>query len=337
MLLAFLPALLIRVQGGLPSSTPEDNLQFEHLTREDGLPSDAVSAICQDSRGFMWFGTNDGLVRYDGYEMKVFKNDPNDPKSLSSNNISTIYEGRDGMLWVATEYALFCLNPETGALRRFLSNDDDPKRLGSLTIVTILEDRLGNIGAGSMTGLIKMAFFGGEKFDKPEISIRRYTQKDGLSDNLIAGILEDDGGRLWISTANGLSLFRNPSHNQSEVPDFKNYDLQDGLQGYAFNNRAFFKNAAGEMFFGGWQGLNVFHPDSIRDNPFLPPVVITSFESFDLDAPDLGPVPVTGISEKQELRLSYKNNIFSIGFAALSYRDGHNNKYAYQLEGFNDN
>ncbi len=281
--------LPISTQASLPTASSEDRLQFEHITREDGLPSNEVSSVFQDSRGIMWFGTGGGLASYDGYAIKVFKNDPNDPKSLSSNIITTLYEDRQGILWV-----------------------------------------------GTMGGLIKMAFSGAEKFETPKISIHRYTIKDGLPDNLIAGILEDDSGQLWISTANGLSLFRNPSHKQSEAPDFKNYDLKDGMQGYEFYTNAFFKNAAGELFFGGWRGLNIFHPDSIRDNSFLPPVVITSFEAFDLDAPDLGVVPVIGISEKQEIRLSYKNNIFSIGFAALNYRDGHLNKYAYQLEGFND-
>src|ERR1700753_3632669 len=77
-------------------------LRFDHLGTESGLSQSNITCILQDSRGFMWFGTRDGLNRYDGYEFTVFKNNPNDPKSLSDNFITAITEDRNGDLWIAT-------------------------------------------------------------------------------------------------------------------------------------------------------------------------------------------------------------------------------------------
>ncbi|GJM32935.1 MAG: hypothetical protein DHS20C18_19360 [Saprospiraceae bacterium] len=90
-LLALFSTLFVWGQEKAPFSLLTKDLQFEHLTREDDLPSVEITSIFADSRGFLWFGTNDGLVRYDGDELKVYNNDPN---SLSSNSINTILEDK---------------------------------------------------------------------------------------------------------------------------------------------------------------------------------------------------------------------------------------------------
>jgi len=144
------------------------------------------------------------------------------------------------------------------------------------------------------------------------------------------GYLEDDYGNLWLSTNNGLSKF-NPQTNE-----FKNYDVHDGCKDY--NARAYYKSAvSGEMFFGGGNGFNAFHPDSVKDNPHIPPVVITALARYNTDEVAGKPIAETGISEKPEIVLSYKDNIFAFEFAALNYRNTFKNQYAYKLEGFNDN
>jgi ligand-binding sensor domain-containing protein len=83
---------------------------FRHLTIADGLSQNAVSAILQDTRGFMWFGTKDGLNRYDGYNFLVFRHDPFDPTTISDSDVTALFEDRDGRLWVGTR---------SGGLNRF--------------------------------------------------------------------------------------------------------------------------------------------------------------------------------------------------------------------------
>lgn len=360
----------------------EKTNKFRHFKDEPGdlnlLSKLWAWSILEDEQGILWFGSNrDGLYRYDREKetVKTYKNNPGDPNSLVSNYvigirerdketlwvatydglqqmdketeifrtinffeegaqrrlIGCLYEDRAKNLWTGTSSGLYCLNQDMAVTRHFSHEEKDLNSLSSNVIYSIVEDKVGNIWIGTIKGLNKISF---PATNIPKI--KRYTETDGLPNNEILGLLEDDRGQLWISTNNGLSLFRNPQHDELSSPDFKNFDVKDGLQDYRFNNTAIFKNHKGEMFFGGNGGFNHFHPDSIQDNAYVPPIVITSFEFFDLDTPDQEAVSVKGITEKKELTISYKNNIFSISFAALSYREGHKNKYAYQLEGFND-
>ncbi len=135
-----------------------------------------------------------------------------------------------------------------------------------------------------------------------------------------------------MSTNKGLSRF-NP-----ETGEFKNYDISDGLQSNEFNGGAFAKNKNGLMFFGGINGFNVFDPRKIKDNLYVPPVVLTDFQIFNKSVPirqaDDSPLKKS-ITETREIELTYRENSFSFGFAALNYISPEKNRYAYMLEGFN--
>ncbi|RYY08432.1 MAG: histidine kinase, partial [Chitinophagaceae bacterium] len=110
----------------------------------------------------------------------------------------------------------------------------------------------------------------------------------------------------------------------------------DGLQGPVFNHGAYFKSASGEMFFGGSGGFNVFHPDSIRTNTYVPPVFITDFQVFNrsVKVGEVNSPLKININESRSLTLSYKESVFSFEFAALNYTLQEKNQYAYKLEGF---
>lgn len=98
-----------------------------------------------------------------------------------------------------------------------------------------------------------------------------------MPNNVITGILEDNQGNLWLSTVRGLSRFA-PYNPRGTL--FRNYDKSDGLQSNEFNVGAYYKNHDGKMYFGGVNGFNSFYPDSIKDNPHVPPVVLTDFQIF---------------------------------------------------------
>lgn len=159
-----------------------------------------------------------------------------------------------------------------------------------------------------------------------------YTEKNGLLNNFINGILEDEAGNLWLSTNKGLSQF-NP-----DAGIFRNFDVSDGLQSNEFNRAAYYQCRHGEMFFGGINGLNMFFPTAIKDNSHLPPVVITDFKLFNKPvglATNNKDAPLKEvIAATDEIRLSHKDNVFSFEFAALEYTAPEKNQYAYQMEGF---
>ena len=156
-----------------------------------------------------------------------------------------------------------------------------------------------------------------------------YDHENGLPSDAVFDILEDDQGRLWLSTSNGLSRF----DPRSET--FRNYDEQDGLPGKVFESAVAFQSPDGEMFFGATDGLLAFYPDQIHDKLTAPPVVVTDLLLANK------PVPIGGgsvlrqaIDETPALVLSYLDRVISFEFAALNYIAPQKNRYRYTLEGF---
>ena len=106
-LLRFQFILFLLLGCFIPHKSIGQDIRFKHLTTNDGLSQNAILAMVQDSDGFMWFGTKDGLNKYDGYRFIVFQNEPNNPNSISSNYISELFTDSNGKLWVGTENGLY--------------------------------------------------------------------------------------------------------------------------------------------------------------------------------------------------------------------------------------
>ncbi len=90
----------------------QEPIRFKHISIEDGLPQSAVYCIHQDKKGFMWFGTQEGLVRYDGYNFKVYNPIPGDPTSLSDMYVNAFYEDKEGILWIGTRNGFNRFDPK---------------------------------------------------------------------------------------------------------------------------------------------------------------------------------------------------------------------------------
>ncbi|MFP4576974.1 MAG: histidine kinase dimerization/phosphoacceptor domain -containing protein, partial [Coleofasciculus sp.] len=206
---------------------------------------------------------------------------------------------------------------ETEKFTRYTHDPNNPNSLSYDRVLSINEYPAGTLWLGTYGG-------GLNKFDIATETFTHYTENDGLPSNSVVGILADDNGNLWLSTGNGLSKF-NP-----EAETFRNYDVGDGLQGNEFDGvKAYAKTKDGAMLFGGLNGLNLFYPDQVKDNPHIPPIVITDFRIFDQTV-KLNPA----ISVAKNIKLSYKDKFFSFKFAALDYTNPEKNQYAYKLEGF---
>ena len=136
-----------------------------------------------------------------------------------------------------------------------------------------------------------------------------YGTKDGLPSDVIFGILEDDHGRLWITTNNGLSRF------DPETRQFKNFSAADGLQADQFKAHACYKSSSGALYFGGVNGFNKFYPDSIRDNSYDPPLLITGFSIFNKQVPiadSTHPSPLTkDITMTKQITIPYSSSVIS--------------------------
>jgi hypothetical protein len=163
------------------------------------------------------------------------------------------------------------------------------------------------------------------RFDRRENVWRHITETDGLPNNVIYGILPDKRGNLWLPTNKGLARFT-PSTGAVRV-----FDVSDGLQGNEFNQGAHFHTARGEMILGGINGFNIFYPDSIADNKTIPPVYLTSFRVFDRTIP----LP-RSLSVMRDIELAHDRNSLSFEFVALIYTSPAKNRYAYKLDGLDE-
>jgi ligand-binding sensor domain-containing protein len=146
-----LGAVLLR---GEPVAAQPEAARFRSLQIEDGLSQSSVYSCFQDSRGFLWFTTEDGLNRYDGYDFLVYRNDPSDPHSLSYNYVSVVYEDRSGTLWVGTfGQGLNRFDYDTCWFTRFLADPEDSTSISNNTVLSIHEDDGGTLWFGTQEGL----------------------------------------------------------------------------------------------------------------------------------------------------------------------------------------
>ena len=133
--------LLISIISSINISA--QNINFKHLSIQDGLSQSTINCIFQDSRGFMWFGTQDGLNKYDGYNFTVYKKNPVDTNSISHNWIWNIFEDIHENLWIATWNGLTKFNPATNQFFRFFPDSNKTNSISGARPSSICQDNEG--------------------------------------------------------------------------------------------------------------------------------------------------------------------------------------------------
>ena len=179
------------------------HVRFDTLSTYQGLASSSVSRIEQDSQGFLWFATQAGLNRYDGYSFTLFEHNPFDQNSLTHNLIQTMFIDKDGIIWLGTYGGLNRFDPDTGSFTAYENDPDDPRSLSHNVVVAITRDASGSLWAGTMDGLNRLDEASG-KFD------RYVPGKDtpgALPDKVVRSLLTDGSGNLWVGTYAGLCRY----------------------------------------------------------------------------------------------------------------------------------
>ncbi len=315
--------LWIGTQSGLDTLDRATGRFTHYLQAEPGeaeLAIGAVSSIIQGDDGELWLGRHRyGLCRFDPDAGKCtrYAFSPDDPLN-TEDMVRHVFKDREGLLWLSTQGGLLKFDPQTEAFTPYAPEADNPASLSHILVNWSYEDRSGALWVGTGGG-------GLNRLDRTSGTFTRYTEQNGLPSNILVGILEDTQGNLWLSTSNGLSKFA------PELEVAKNYDTGDGLQDSEFLLGAYHQSANGEMLFGGRNGLNAFRPEEIRDNPYVPPIVLTSLTQGGVDLE-----PDAAIEDLARVTLRWPNNFFEFEFAALSFSQPKKNQYAYRLEGFRD-
>jgi len=207
----FIVKFLVLFTGVLLSTfsnlhSQEKQIDFQHLMLEHGLSSSTIHCIFQDKKGFLWFGTNGGLNKYDGYGFKTYRYKPEDPDSLSENVVRTIIEDRAGNLWIGTfGGGVNRFDPGRETFKHYLNIPGDPNSLTNNSVLSILEDRAGNLWIGTYGG-------GLNRFDRGTETFKHYREIPGnpgsLSSTKVRTIYQDRAGILWIGTlGSGLNKF----------------------------------------------------------------------------------------------------------------------------------
>jgi ligand-binding sensor domain-containing protein len=241
----------------LPSeSTAQSiNLRFESLTSENGLSQNSVRSIYQDSRQFLWFGTFDGLNRYDGFNFRIYKYDKDDPYSISGQVFSAIVEDKNGDLWIASEgNGLNRYNRLTDNFTRFLKIQNDTTSLADNRLKVLYVDKKGRLWVGTDNGLCR--------YDFQKNNFIRYNKildtENHFQSQLIRAICEDSSGNIWIGTWLGL-IRLNPETNEYKYY-YSNASDPNSLSSSYIGS--VYLDKENNIWLGTSEGLNKYDADS---------------------------------------------------------------------------
>lgn len=275
------------------------------------LPGEDVYSLVYDLNNDIWIGTLSGLFRLNEKKGAI---DRFDIGKLTSRQILYLEADSQNRLWIGGDKSLARLTIENDSLIEF----DDTFQ--NIKINCIIEDSKKNVWIGTNNGMYK--YNGDKKFT-------RYAEKDGLSNNMVCGIVEDSLGFLWISTYYGISRF-DPEHST-----FRTYLQTDGLQFQQFNNYSFCKTEAGRLYFGGVDGIITFIPEQLKNNPFSPQPIITELNVQNkIIVPSDNGILEKNIINADKIVLRSDRATFSLRFAIPNYLSGKHNTFKYKLEGY---
>jgi Signal transduction histidine kinase len=342
-------------------------MSYPFAPGQQSLSYHNIHSLLKDNRQRLWIGTfSAGLNVYDPAtgKVKTYQHNPRDTTSISSNNIYTLYKDREGVIWVGTTDGLNTYDPAIDAFHRvkvpglshniyynILEDDNNtiwfitydkgligkhkttgrwvhytadgrPQSLSSNKIISIHDDGAGHLWLGTDGGGLNC-------FDKREKTFRVYDETAGVSGN-VYGILQDDANHLWLSTNDGIIRF------SLETKSTRVFTNLDNLQSNQFNYNAALKASDGRLYFGGVNGFNVFHPDSLHDEPIRVQPAITNFRLFNevVDINKEGSPFQKEIGFVDKMVLSHHQSVLSFEYAALSYLAPNKIQYAYLMEGF---
>ena len=287
-------------------------------SQPNSLSENSVFSICKDRENTLWIGTLSGLNTYN-YESDSFTR----IKELEGAFVQDIFEDTDGNIWIATFVkGLFLFNPKTRTWKNFIHSSNS----GSLPYnktTSVFEDSKRRIWITTEGG-------GFCRYDKKTQSFVTVNSTNGLPNDVVYQIKEDNSGNLWLSTNSGLVKYL------PETSVMENFTVNDGLKTNQFNYKSSYKAADGTLYFGSIDGFVRFNPAYFKENNILPPIVLTDFylNNSLANVSDAGSPLKESISYAQKIQLPYNKNSFTIKYAILNYSGLRPKNVVYKLEGF---
>ncbi len=295
-----------------------------------GLTNKEVFGVLEDNNGDIWIISENYFSKLTDAEKGYFEHfSYRTPLPYRQIIQVVLFQDSEGIFWIGTKNGLLRFDAQNKIFSTYKNDPRKQNSLGNDFVKSICADPkepdkylwIGTAGGGL------------NLFNKKNETFTYLTEKDGLPNNVVYGILPDQQGNLWLSTNRGLSKF-NPNDKT-----FRNFDVNDGLQSNEFNTGAYYKSYDGEMFFGGIKGLNYFYPDKINANPFIPNVVFTNLKLEERNITNKSDYSILNksIIEADTIILSYSVDVITFEFASLDFSAPEKNQYSYLLENFNKN
>jgi signal transduction histidine kinase/ligand-binding sensor domain-containing protein/CheY-like chemotaxis protein/HPt (histidine-containing phosphotransfer) domain-containing protein len=308
-----------------------DNNQIDFFDHDPDNPTsisfNGVTSIFPDTLGNIWVGTFGGGLNYlaaGSDEFVHYRFDENNPRSLNSDRVLAVYQLIDGTIVVGTVSGINLLDPVSLDFEHIEYQPENFDSLSASMAWTFYQDPKGQLWVGTQGGGLNM--WQAEDIAALNNDFTHYDSTSGLPSSHIYAILDDEKGHLWLSSTAGLTRL-NPKSGA-----VRNFDISEGLKDSEFNFGAGFKDSQGIMYFGGNSGFVRFHPDEIKDNQFIPPVVLVRIKKLNeqvwFDVP---------YQKLQGLVLDYTDYFISFEFAALDFNSPEQNEYRYKLEGLDPN
>ena len=346
----------VGTEGSLNVYQPKNRTIIKRYLTKAAMPTipslNFIKSLLRDSHNRMWLGTYGGIMYFDPKAEKftLFQFDKNPsrnnytrnitelsdslfllgtpqgpwifnvqkatfsrPPMLKNRNVFSVFQSKDSTIWVSSYFdGLYGY--------RYRNNQWKQVYYGMkyFNINVIREDTIrGKLWVGTEKGLLEL---------NPKNRVYRfYNDRNGLANSYIYGIIIDKKRDLWLSTNHGIS------HFDQQTNQFRNFDVDDGIQGYEYNGNAFLETSEGEIFFGGVKGFNSFYPERMRKLSFKPSVHLYNFSVNEAAYP-----LEKQINETDAVSLPYSQNTFSLEFAAIDFYSNGRNEYKYRLEGQDD-
>ena len=292
-----------------------------------GMLDDSVLAFANSAGGAMWIasdGGGGGLSQYEP-ETDSFRNyelDPSEAAGPQSGRVTAIAEDRLGRIWVGTDgEGIAIVTPGTATVLRLRHQPGEPRSISSDAIFALYIDPAGTAWIGTRGA--GMDFTTSTVSSAAAAVFNNLSERDGLPNNSIYGIVPDLKGNLWLSTNHGLA--RLEPHTRKVAVFSRNH----GLQADEFNFGAHLRARDGRLLFGGANGYDIFDPDRLQTNPLPPPVSLTAITALGRSLYD-----PESYERLRRVHFTHTDDVVTFEFAALDFADPASNLFAYRLEGF---
>jgi len=294
----------------------------------------SVYSILPTDKSTLWVGTSGyGMYKLEidrttnpysitSYKQYIFEKSK---KSLSNNIVYSIINDDANHLWIATRGGgLNRFNKKTETFETFRFSSNNSGFISSDDVLCLYKDKLGYLWAGTSMGLNKLI-----RYDKGIPVFTRFTEKEGMPNNTIHGILEDKEHNLWLSTNKGIAKLVKDRSSYRII----SYYQKDGLLNNEFSDGAFYESPyTHQLYFGGISGFNVFNPMEITHSTYMPSLLLDAFyvDNVNTNLSDY----LKSKKDGETLILSYKNKSFSFRFIPLDYLSGSKCEISYLLDGY---